>query len=318
MTPSPPAADLARDTSAQRYFYSAYGLRLVCDFELGELNETAPGPFDLEVRFAPVARRGAEESDVSIVDFSGADVYFGWPRFARFLIRSPALIEVELEPEGPATLLALPLLGPILALLLYKRGYIVLHGSAVSLDGQGVMFLGDKEAGKSTTAAAMLAAGCELVSDDVVAIDLNHSPPTILTAYPSLKLTETASAHFAPKDAARLDRPFEDFPKDRFRLGRAFRDEDTPARLVYILERTPGEIAAEPLHGRDALSALLRFSYLARFGEDLLHGAEAVRHFQQCAKLSRAIGVRRLLVPNSLERVSQVPGVVAEALKAEA
>ncbi len=45
-------------------------------------------------------------------------------------------------------------------------GRHVLHGSSVSLGGQAVLFLGASGAGKSTMAAAMIAAGAELVTDD--------------------------------------------------------------------------------------------------------------------------------------------------------
>ena len=243
-------------------------------------------------------------------------MYLGWPRFARFLITSPERVSVALEPESHESLLALPLLGPVMAILLFMRGYLVLHGSAVSKHGKGVVFLGDKEAGKSTTAAAMLAGGWALLSDDVVALDLDASPPRVFAAYPSMKLTASASAEFAPVGASMLERPFADFPKDRFRLP-GTQATACEAHTAYVLERIDGPIQFAELSPPEALAAILRFSYLVRFREKLLHGSAAARHFHLCARFSRAVSVQRLQMPNSLNEVSKAPSFVSKAVGAD-
>ena len=54
--------------------------------------------------------------------------------------------------------------------MLQHRGYLVLHGSAVLVNGRAVVFSGDSGAGKSTLAASMVHHGYQLITDDVVAI----------------------------------------------------------------------------------------------------------------------------------------------------
>jgi hypothetical protein len=295
-------------------FYTAYGLRIASAFQIGELERVEPGPCDLTVRFAPVARRRPEVNDAPYFDFSEPEVYLGWPGFARFLLKSTTEIDVVLEENGEEFLLALPLLGVVLALILSRRGYLVLHGSSVAVGENAVMFLGDKEAGKSTTAAAMLASGCALISDDVVAVDMAQERPRIVTAYPSLKLSESASAHYAPSGAALLQRPYDEFPKDRFRLSSNLERPLTPASAVYILERGD-DFRSDALSPQDAMAAMIRFSYLARFGDKLLGGTVAASHFRQCAALSHSVPVRRLQVPDALDRVKLVPGFIAADLQ---
>jgi len=295
------------------YFFTAYGLLIAAAFPIDELERAEAGAPDLTVRYGAVPRRGPSDGEEGVFEFSPTEAYFEWPGFARFLLNSDFEIAVDLESGFPQALVPLPLLGPVMAIALFRKGFLVLHGSSISIDGQGVMFLGDKGAGKSTTAAALLAAGYDLITDDVVAIDVDANPPRILRAYPSVKLTESASAQFAPSGATALRRPIEDFPKTRYRLANMTPAPSTPAAVAYILERGADMVSLD-LDPQVALSAILRFTYLVRFGEQLLNGAVAAHHFRQSAALSKKIAVRRLTVPDSLEKLAHVPSFIAADL----
>ena len=83
-----------------------------------------------------------------------------------------------------------------------------------------------------------------------------------------------------------------------------------PVSRIYILER--GQSAAvHPVNMAEALPMLLRFSYIARFGRDALNGAAAGRHFHQAATLAGLGAVRRLEVPDGLDRLAAVPDLIA-------
>jgi hypothetical protein len=69
-------------------------------------------------------------------------------------------------------------LGPALALALELAGFLCLHGSAVVVGNQGVVFLGPKHHGKSTIASALTLAGARLMGDDLVAVA--PGPPAII------------------------------------------------------------------------------------------------------------------------------------------
>lgn len=77
------------------------------------------------------------------------------------------------------------LYGTVFAYLLQYRDYLVLHGSAVLVNGKAVIFSGDSGAGKSTTAAAMVARGYSLITDDVVAIKYNNDGNLVMVPGPS-------------------------------------------------------------------------------------------------------------------------------------
>ena len=60
------------------------------------------------------------------------------------------------------------LYGPILGLVLRLRGALAFHASAVQIGTGAIGFVGPRGAGKSTLAAALAAAGCPVVTDDVL------------------------------------------------------------------------------------------------------------------------------------------------------
>src|SRR5262249_5114775 len=142
--------------------------------------------------------------------FSAQRQTFIYPRIGAFIITADDEIAVEVAPGASANLVALPLLGPVMGVLLHLRGRFVLHGSAVEFGSAGYGFVGDKGAGKSTLAAALVGSGAALLSDDLLAFDDKGS---ILPAFPQLKLSSEALAMSGRVDARVMPSPAEGFPK---------------------------------------------------------------------------------------------------------
>lgn len=63
--------------------------------------------------------------------------------------------------------------GALLAFIHSMQKRCILHASAVQLGSDAVAFVGGTGFGKSTVAARLCAAGCQLISDDVLRIDLS-------------------------------------------------------------------------------------------------------------------------------------------------
>lgn len=91
------------------------------------------------------------------IDAAGANVWCTWPSSASL--------------EDTCTYLA----GPVLSLLLRIRGELAFHASAVQVGDRAIAFAGPHGAGKSTLAAALAAAGCPLVTDDVLHVRVEGS-----------------------------------------------------------------------------------------------------------------------------------------------
>ena len=81
------------------------------------------------------------------------------------------------------------LLGTSFGALLMQRGILPLHGSAMVVNGRGVVFTGMSGAGKSSLLAAFRKKGYPFLTDDVVAVTVDTAGTAwIHPSYPQQKL----------------------------------------------------------------------------------------------------------------------------------
>ena len=296
--------------------YVAFGLVIEADFQLQELEPYASDSVaDVQIMrgAAPTILEGG---GAAAYRFEDREAWLSWRDVGDFWIRGLNQIIYRPRPGIEDALVSLPLLGPVMGVLLQRRGLLTLHGSAVALDAGVAVFLGDKGAGKSTTAAALVRAGKTLVSDEIVDLYCGV-PPVLYPAFPQVKLTQEASAAIA-LSAAAMARPHPEFEKRLLRLDAPFNHTPQRPSAAFVLERGVA-FALHPLDGAAALTALIRFSYATRFGRDLISGPAAAEHLRQCAALSRSIAVCRLVVPNDLAALKELPNLLeAEVGRLEA
>jgi hypothetical protein len=94
------------------------------------------------------------------------------PRHGCYLVAPDGRRVLAAPPAGPAWRWERLVLAQVLPLAAVLRGMEILHASAVSLAGRAVAFLGGSGAGKTTLAGRIVARGAQLVTDDVLAVDL--------------------------------------------------------------------------------------------------------------------------------------------------
>lgn len=102
------------------------------------------------------------------------------PTIGRFLLEGGHSIGFSRAPEIGDQDIAIFLAGNVFGILLHQRNQIVLHASAIAVNGKAVLFCGASGAGKSTLAAALGARGYTLVTDDQAAITLDASGAPIV------------------------------------------------------------------------------------------------------------------------------------------
>lgn len=282
--------------TTQPYAYSTYGLSIESDFALPELPKgPGPGP-RLSILRRPAPPAGSHGA-VEFTDLGDRQVLF-WAAVGSFTIVADDCIEVSPAEGVGDDLVALPLLGTVLAALLQRRGLFVLHASAVGRSGVAAGFLGDKGAGKSTTAAMLLAGGgYDLLADDVLAVDFEPpGAPRVIPGFGRLKLWRDSAAHVGASD--RDSRPLPAIDKASYGMAHRFAGEALPLRRLYIIARGPSP-GVEILPPAEAVGSLLRYSYMARFGEAGF-GPHLAGHFDRAGRLAGANLVRRLVLPDGL------------------
>ena len=285
----------------QMYQYRAYGLGIHSAIPLPELQALAGAPADVVIKFG----KGADRELVSAAGvseqfcFDGHSAYLSWDQLGRFEVRRGAEILIDRHPGVCDRLIRLPLLGAVLSIVLYQRGYLVFHASAVQLNGAAIAFVGGKGFGKSTMAASLYSRGHTLLADDSVAVDVSDpARPLVLPGFPQLKLWPEAAAFSLGDDPEDLPPLAAGYDKRSRKIGSNFGQEPVPLKSVYVLSEGPAP-ALTRLKPQEAIVQLIGQSYVSRFGKSLLHGRNASEHLHQCASLASNIGVYRLERPLS-------------------
>lgn len=284
------------------FSYTAYGLGICSDLLLPEFiaSDTPPDVLirrgtveDAEYEAAPI-----EETVEGYFRLTPDRAFLAWPEVGKFLVTNGSEVIIDPVPGAEESLIRLPLLGAVLAVLMHQRGYFVLHASAVAINGEVVTFLGNKGDGKSTLAATLYEQGHTLMSDDVVAIDLSVETPRVIPGFPQFKLWPDAVASLG-QDPATLPQLTSGYEKLAHRVRDRFWQDPLPLKRIYLL--ASGEaMAIKPLSPQEMIRGLISHSYMARFGSQILHGKGASSHLLQCTQLATKIPVRSLERPRSL------------------
>jgi hypothetical protein len=254
----------------------------------------------------------SEEPSFELVD---QDAHFCWEQLGKFRVSRGVEVVVDPCPGVEERLVRLPLLGAILAVLLHQRGCLVLHASAVAIDGEAIIFVGHKGWGKSTIAATLYARGHQLIADDIVALDFNdRTAPLVLPGIPQFKLSRDAVDSSLGDDYEALTELAEGYDKRGRAVTDRFASKPLPLKSIYSLA-SGSSLTLKALDPQAALLTLMAHSYSARFGKQLLHGAGASKHLQQCSSVVRQVPVHRLQRPNALPMLAQVAQLIEEHLQ---
>ena len=112
------------------------------------------------------------------------------PGYARYLVTDGR--DVVIEPlGGDEWHMEAALTKPLMIALLQQRGVATFHASAVAADAGAVLFLGKRGSGKSSLAGALVARGCDLLSEESTGV----VPGTdgrleVLPAFPRIRLRQ--------------------------------------------------------------------------------------------------------------------------------
>lgn len=300
--------------------YRSFGLCIASEVRLDELRAEpdAARPVDITIRFNDLGYEikgmGEEAPGFHYEDPKGVTMV--WPGVGGYRIVDRHTIEIDRHPECSDNLLAFPLFGAVFAWLLHWRHLFVLHASAVHIGGKSVAFLGDKLAGKSTTAAAFLRAGGQLLTDDILAIETEgQDRPIIQPAFAQLKLSDEASSAIKLPGSVALPLVVPDAEKRQHWLD-TMHEDAIACDALFVLKRGGDTPRIEWLDGPAALVNLMQFSYMVRFGLAPVEMQARDRHFLQCGFLAKTARVGVLHIPADLERLQETVEHVTSTLEA--
>lgn len=247
-----------------------------------------------------------------------------WTLFFRlddgYLLRFPDLADFEVSADGqnitawpvpgvsPGTVEHLHL-NQVLPLALSRQGRLVLHASAVEINGSGVAFTGASGRGKSTLATSFATTGARFLTDDGLQIDWVNGICQLIPSHPSVRLWEDSQAALI-HPSLDLAPAVEYTSKVRVLAGKGmtFCDQPQPLRRVYFLgDGSSASLKIEPVRPPEGLLELIKNSFLLDIEEKQL----LAWHFDELVKLAKLPIYYRLDYPRRYEDLPRVREAIA-------
>src|SRR5437773_792073 len=163
------------------YTYRAYGLNISSEIECPEL-VLANGAADVRVRFGPVPERLENPGGLGAwYQVSEQELLLTPHHVAHFWVTNGRDVVIQRAPNASDEDIRAFLLGSVFGGLLYQRGYLPLHASAIETHLGAVAFAGPVGLGKSTLAAVLHKRGYPVVADDLCAASLTAYGKPLVT-----------------------------------------------------------------------------------------------------------------------------------------
>lgn len=232
-----------------------------------------------------------------LVDADGRRIWWGW-------LGAPSLESLQVY-----------LLGHSLSFALIKQGYEPIHATSVVIDGHAVAFIGSSGIGKSSLAAAFLADGYPLVTDDMLLLrrtDQGYEAqpgPRRIKLFPKMArrfLAVTANGVPMNNETEKLVLPLK---TNYCHSGGA------SLRALYVLTppreaRRQQHIELIPLSTREAFIALVRGTF-----NSVVTGADrAGRQYTECLSIASQVPLRRISYPRDLSLLPAVKQAILSDL----
>jgi hypothetical protein len=291
------------------FHYVAYGLAIDSELELPELSSRRNDKPDATIRFGEVTDFRPNVANRNH-HATPEEFLLNYPDVGKFHVRQGAEIVVDLESGAYSNLLRVCLLGPVMAALLHQRGLLVLHGSAINIDGNAVAFLGDKGWGKSTLAAFMQARGHRFISDDVLPVSIVSSQNIqLIPGFPQIKLWPD-SVEYLGMQSENMSLLQPDLDKRGLLLDRGFCENQASLAAIYVLDIDEREEITR-IEPRQALIELVRHSYLVRY---LQRTSTSMTHLRQCREVLSTVPAYYLKRRPSLLQLNETAELVEKAI----
>ncbi len=299
--------------------YKAFGLEISSEIELPGMTEGSGKP-EVKIVRGEVDPFQVSKAEVEGPNYKvkGGNVYIWWDNIGKVKISKGELVTVESDKdlESSDELNIIPfILGPVMALLLHQRGFLVLHGSAVNTGTGAVAFLGHRGNGKSTTAIHLYVEGYPLVADDILAIKFDDEGlPVAYPGYPHVRLSDKAYHHV--KDYTDILTPIRTLAGKVFcDASHHFSSEPVKLEKIYVIEKVQPDSGAtmgiSVLKSQENLIDLIRHSVANRIFQHTTQKENLI----SCAQLVNHVDVKRLEIVHSFTDIHDMVRVIEEDIQ---
>ena len=231
-------------------------------------------------------------------------------RAGRFLIEDGRMVIVERNPAAEDEMIVFHLLHSVMAAVMRQRGLLVLHANVAFTQVGTVGMSGKSGAGKSTTLAALLQRGCEMIADDIAVLRFGETGSVeVLPGLAQMYIWEDAALRLGLNLAGLASHPLR-----RRKTAVAAPVGTTglppgpfPLRAVYLLECNDVEqLCMSSLTGVEKFAALQECVYGPMLPDEH-HGL-----FRLFSAAVEQVAVHRIIRPEGRWTVDEVAEVILD------
>ncbi|WP_157942201.1 hypothetical protein [Salinibacter altiplanensis] len=297
--------------SKRHNFYLSNGLTIRSNLALPELHEhvETENP-DIKVK----VKKGKDYVELSKKESLEAQreekkLIYAVPDVAYIRVKNGKSIDVYPRKEAEEKVLRLFVLGIAYGALLHQRGNLVLHSSAISTSDRACLFMGEKGAGKSTTASIFVRSGYSLLSDDLVAIKDGISP-TVQPTTRHLKLWDDVNS-IAEDISDRCYQSHPDVKKFTSLLKGKNNSYNFNICSSFVLEKSRS-LRIRRLRPSESFQEIIRHSYISP--KVMECKKRKTEHFRISANFVESVPMYKLYRPNDFSKSSALVKLVESTL----
>ena len=290
------------------FHYNAFGLEISSEIELPGMIKGSLKP-DVIIKIGSVnlpSSADVDEGPNYLVE--GDNVYLWWDDIGQVQISDGKTVVVSpiANLDGSDGVNIIPfLLGPIMAILLHQRGFLVLHGSSVRRNNSAIAFLGHRGNGKSTTAINLYKNGYPLVTDDILAVKFSEEGlPVVYPGYPHVRLGKDSYEHV--KDDTGILTPLKTIVGKIFcDASYGFSTKPVILEKIYVIEKAD-EMGISVLKSQENLIDLIRHSVANR----IFQKSAQKENLRACAQLVNNVNIHRLEIAHSFNNIPELIRII--------
>ena len=296
------------------YHYDIYGLHIISELYIPEypsfeLSSKKSNQHDVIIHFGEFSdipwhlgnQKGnsfQELNGIKILSLGMMESFIVFDEIGTYYVRHGKEIVINFaNKDNP--LVKFFLLGQVMARLLHQRQFMLLHASAINTKDGVIAFMGNSGQGKSSMAAVLHSRGHQLVTEDLMVIQLRDKEAYVIPTFPQLKIKEDILDLLGyNKDELTSLMPYT--PKWILKKLN-FCSISRPLLKVFLLANS-SECHVENIVAHEGLFQLMANSWYVRLGHDI----EPDKQFMLYTTLKQSIEVHQLYYPRSLEKFEKV------------
>lgn len=178
------------------YFYSVYGLDIESEIKIPKFIEKKSQNNNTDVVTIKYGNlpdnfiEGKRNNNLKMI-FENNKVWFEIEDLASYYIEGGKIIIITPYAGADIELLRVYIMCSCLGFIMLQREQVAIHGGVINIDGNALIFTGDRGAGKSTLTTALRNKGYHFTSDDVAATYFDKVP-YVYPGFPYQKLCDDA------------------------------------------------------------------------------------------------------------------------------